>query len=239
MQPPLPWGRGALLPASQAGPNGQKFGTGTENAFRFGAGMELPSKGRCQQQATGVHAAGISRHAPVLGTGCCLLCEPGTGAILTPPPSQQFNSLTLGKQRRLELWWRQASRTSSTEDAEDICAGGQRRQGQAAVIKRWQPCARPTGSEFFPWFSCCPPMASGERGARGVTREGCRGHRGSGARGAAARMELRTAACRSRERRGRLPYEEDFRTRTCTGAAFVTLSRGGTCYRAQGHQTKT
>ena len=78
-------------------------------------------------------------------------------------------------------------------------------------------------------------MASGERGAWDVTREGCRGHRGSGARGASARMELRTAACRSRERRGRLPYEEDFRTRTRTGATFVTLSRGGTCCRAQGH----
>ena len=92
--------------------------------------MELPSKGRCQQQATGVHATGISRHAPVLGTGCRSLCEPGTGALFTPPPSQQFNGLTLGKQRRLELWRRrrQASRAASVEASTDAIYVG--RDGQ-------------------------------------------------------------------------------------------------------------
>ena len=163
--------------------------------------------------------------------------EPGTGALLSPPPTQQFDSLTLGILRRLELWWRRrkALRSATVEHprtGSTSAETGSRYRALAAL----RP---PTDSEFFPWFSHCSPMASGERGARVVTREGCRGHRGSGARGAAARMELRTAACRPRERRGRLPYEEEFRTRTCTGAAFVTLCRGGTCCRAQGNQTKT
>ena len=105
-----------------------------------------------------------------------------------------------------------------------------RRQRQAAVIERWRPCTHSAGSDFVPWFSHSPSDGDRRASRWSATREGCRGHRGSGARGAAAMMEPSYRGLQDpREEgptveRGGIPYEYPYGY----SAASVTLSGGGT-----------
>ena len=162
------------------------------NACRFGAGTELPSKGKIP--AASDRSAWCRTPPPRPGSGDrdSSPSEPGTGAFISPPPSQQFNSLTLGKLLRLEPWWRrrQASRTASVEASTDEIYVGRDGQPLSSVGSP----APAHGQRVFPLvFSLCSdgvrrtwspernqgglPRPSRQRSSRSCGKDGA-SHRG-------------------------------------------------------------
>ena len=178
--------------------------------------MELPYKGRFQQLRGG-RLRRSTRQLRVWGQALRSL---GTPRRATTRSIRHTNSLEASQPdpgRKTVAGFAMA--TSYRDKKEQMRRSTvPRRQGQAAVIKRRQPCTHSTGREFFPWFSHSPSDGVRRASRWGATKEGCRGHRGSGARGAAAMMEPSFRGLQDpREEgptvaRGGIPYEYSYPT---------------------------